>query len=278
MSGRKICIIGFSEATRWWVKDQPRTVELWGLNEAHNCTIRINFVDDLGRKKSEKCPCYNPHKCICMNHEHDFMPHYDRWFQIHRPDHNEQRRIEALAKTGSKLHPKDTNAYGRNERHVKFLQECDRPLYMLHGAGRFPTSIKYPFGKVQNAFGTPWNGRKLLYATSSPAYMIAPALYEHKQGQTISEIRFAGIELAIGTEYFWQRPCFEYYLGMAQGMGIKIVRAPVASTLLSAPRYAWDDPIEQPKDFNTAPTPIFMPTEEEIKEHGGVQEIVNVGE
>ena len=53
MSGRKICIIGFSEATRWWVKDQPRTVELWGLNEAHNCSTRIHFQDDLGLQKIE---------------------------------------------------------------------------------------------------------------------------------------------------------------------------------------------------------------------------------
>lgn len=263
--GRRICLTGFSDINRWWAMQQPKSVEIWCLNESHNCTARLMTRDDLGRERAVKCGCFDPNACKCQTHSHEFIPRYDRWFQIHPTDHREEERKERLVKTGDRIHERDLSAYGRNERHVKFLRECNKPLYMLHldsKWGPFPNAVKYPLQEVEKALGVLWGGKKYLYATSSPAYMVALALYEHMQGDTVDEIRLAGIELAIGTEYAVQRPCFEFYLGVAIGMGIKIKRPPQGCSLLAGPRYAIDDPIILPDDMDLKP--LRMPNAEEM--------------
>jgi hypothetical protein len=265
--GKSICLTGFSDINRWWAMQQPDGVEIWCLNESHNCTAKLRMRDDLGREQTTRCGCYNPNVCVCQKHSHEFIPRYDRWFQIHPTDHREEERKTRLVKRGERIHEKDLSAYGRNERHTKFLKECDKPLYMMHLDSRwgpFPTAIEYPLAEVEEVLGIKWGERKNLYATSSPAYMVALALYEHIAGDTIDEIRIAGIELAVGTEYFIQKPCFEFYLGMAIGMGIKVLRPPQGTALLASPRYAVDEAIVGPDDID--PMPMRMPNPEEVLE------------
>lgn len=262
--GRRICLTGFSDINRLFAMQQPEDVEIWCLNESHNCTAKLMTRDDLGREHRIRCPCYNPNACKCSKHGHEFIPRYDRWFQIHPADH---REAERASKWSKRIHERDLSAYGRNARHVKFLQECDKPLYMLHmdsNWGPFPSAVQYPTDLVEEALGIPWGDRKNIYATSSPAYMIALALYEHMIGNSLDEIRFAGVELAIGTEYAVQRPCFEFYLGMAIGMGIEVIRPPQGTGLLAAPRYAIDEQIIGPEDMN--PRPMRMPNAEQVAE------------
>lgn len=260
--GKRICLTGFSEMNRRWAGEQPDDVEIWGLNEGHNCTTKLVMQDDLGRTRERHCWCFNPNACRCKKHDHTFIPRYERWFQIHPPEWNQQKWIDKAAQNGDRIDEKDLNAFGRNEKHVKFLQECDKPLYMLHldnKWGPFPSALQYPLEEVEESLGTPWAGKKHIYATSSPAYMLALALHEHLQGDTIDEVRYAGIELSIGTEYFFQRPCMEFYLGMAMGMGIEVTRPPMGSSLLSAPRYAIDAAPVGPKGIVVDPTPIKVP-------------------
>ena len=278
---KRICLVGFSEINRAWTMDQPDDVEIWGLNEGHNCTQRLMSVDDLGREKKFRCPCYNPRQCKCEKHGHEFIPRYDRWFQVHPAEWKQEERISRAAKTGDKIHEKDLDAFGRNERHVKFLRECDQPLYMLNidtKWGPFPNAIEYPLAEIEEKLGIPWSNRKYLYSTSSPSYMIALAIHEHLKGDSVEEILMAGIELSIGTEYFWQRPCMEYYLGMATGLGIKVTMPPMGGSLLRAPRYAIDDPLPLPKDFTHEAQPIYQPTNEEAEEHGEFVDVQTVEE
>jgi hypothetical protein len=263
--GKRICLTGFSDFNRWFAMQQPDDVEIWCLNESHNCTAKLMTRDDLGREGQIRCWCYNPHACKCKHHKHEFIPRYDRWFQIHAVHHREPERLAKLQKKGDRIHEKDLSAYGRNERHLKFLRECDKPLYMLHPDskwGPFDSFVQYPIDEVQDALGIPWNGQNQMYVTSSPAYMVALALYEHMQGDKLDEIRIAGIELAIGTEYAVQRPCFEFYLGMAIGMGVTVTRPPQGTALLAAPRYAIDDHILGPDDLD--PIALRMPNAAEV--------------
>lgn len=280
--GKRICLVGFSEINRAWALEQPDDVELWALNEGHNCTQRLVSRDDLGRDHSIRCPCYNPHKCTCEKHGHEFIERYDRWFQLHPPEWKQEERTKSAAKTGDRIHEKDMSAFGRNERHVKFLRECDKPLFMLHldnPHGPFPSSVPYPLEAVEERFGVPWANRKYLYATSSPAYMVILALYEHlEQNEKLDEIRIAGIELAVGNEYFWQRACLEYYVGMAQGLGITFTRPPMGGSILAAPRYAIDDPIPLPKDPSFDPLPMYQPTDKDRENHGVALMDVEVAE
>lgn len=272
---RRICIVGFSEINRDWAQDQPKDVEFWGINEAHNCTEKLRETDELGRSRPVQCVCYNPHDCRCGEHQHVFLTRYDRWFQLHSPNWKDEKRIKKLAALGKRLDPRDLNCYGRNERHVRFLKECNKPLYMLYPNKLFPTAVRYPLTEITKAFGTPFGGKRHLYATSTPAFMLVLALYEHINGAEISEIRVAGLELAVGTEYFWQKPCVEYYLGWARGLGIKVIRPPTGSSLLAAPRYILDTASAIPADFKHEPIPIYEPTLRQVEEYS-VPEVVLV--
>ena len=105
---------------------------------------------------------------------------------------------------------------------------------------RVPSAVRYPIEEVANRFGVPhFDMGNVAYLTSTAAYMLALALMEHQDGNTIDAIHSAGIEMQIGTEYTMQRPCVEYYIGWARGMGIEWKPAP-GTSLLRAPVYAVD--------------------------------------
>ena len=241
----KVCIVGFSELNRKWPQSLPPDYQIWSLNEAHNCTrVQQAVRQDTGETIMVRCPCFGPPPvCFCRGHEHSFLLRYDRWFQIHPSSWKEDIK-EARAKAkGKVVHEKDRNAYGRNEKHMKFLAACKRPVYMLHPDPRIPTAVQYPIKEVTRAVGIRKVTSKWLYVTSTPAYMMALAIYEHLTGQIkLKEFAVSGLELAIGTEYYWQRPCLEYYLGLMKGMGIKVRIPQTGTSLLSAPRYALDPP------------------------------------
>ena len=276
--GKRICIVGFSGINRSWAGKQPKNVEIWGLNEVHNCTKKLSVINELGHSRLIQCKCRNPHICTCESHEHGFIKKYDRWFQLHERNWKDEARLQDYADHGLTIHPKDRNTFGRNQDHWRFLKECDKPLFMKRKWPGVPGAQRYPFEKVEKALGIkkPGHSKRWMYATSTPAYMIALALYEHMEGDTLDEIRLAGIELAVGTEYFWQRPCMEYYLGVATGMGIEVKMPPQGSSMLAAPRYAVDEPIPTPKDFKHDSIRILAPTQDQLDEHG--IETIDIGE
>lgn len=69
----------------------------------------------------------------------------------------------------------------------------------------------YPLEDIINRF-------KTNYFTSGPSYMIAYALYTGAK-----EIRLYGLNMTIKEEYIEQKPCIEFWVGMAMGMGVKVV-------------------------------------------------------
>jgi hypothetical protein len=270
--GKRICIVGFSEINRNWANQQPKGVEIWGLNEVHNCTQSLMLTNELGQAHPERCKCYNPHRCTCEQHDHTFINRYDRWFQIHPREWKEVQRMQDFAEKGLTIHPKDRNTFGRNEAHMKFLKECDKPIMMRRRWSGIPSAVRYPFAAVERVLGIKrgvGHSKKWTYSTSTPAWMLALAVYEHMEGiAPLDEVRIAGIELSVGTEYFWQRPCMEYYLGVATGLGIKVMLPPQGSAMLAAPRYALDEPIPTAKDYKSDGVKLFQPTQEQVDEFG----------
>ena len=133
----------------------------------------------------------------CLNNGHVcFQPEeikrFTAWFQIHpRPD------FEA----------NNNPIYGN----LKFLQTCGIPLYMEQVWADMPSSVKYPREEIVKSLGYD-------YFTSTMAYMLALAIY-----QGYEEIRIYGIDMAAETEYFHERPCFEFWLGIAHSRGISLV-------------------------------------------------------
>lgn len=177
-----------------------------------------------------------------MNEAHIFLKRYNLWFQIHPRDFKEKEKREAGIK--SKLPP---DSFGRNEEHIKWLRECKVPVYMKQQFDDIPNSRAFPFDEVKAYFAPYTQGR--LYITSTPSYMMAYAIMQ----PDIEEIRISGIELAIGTEYYWQRACFEFYCGFAAGRGIKVVLPPSGCAILAAPVYGVDKSVVQPQDHNREP-------------------------
>lgn len=74
------------------------------------------------------------------------------------------------------------------------------------------------------------------YQSSSLGYMVCLAIENGYE-----EIWVYGIHLLMEEEYFYQRPCFEYYLGIATGKGIKTFVHPAADILKFGYLYGFQD-------------------------------------
>lgn len=122
----------------------------------------------------------------------------DRWFEMHLPE---------------------AQADLRDPSYQEFLRGCGIPLYMIQVMEEYPTSIRYP---IEDAIAYV----KRDYFMSSAAFMAVLAAMEG-----FEEIHFYGINLAIGDEYFYEKPNCEYLIGLLEGRGIKVV-VPHASSLL----------------------------------------------
>ena len=73
-----------------------------------------------------------------------------------------------------------------------------------------PTSEAYPIDDAVREFGQP-------YFNNTIAFMIAYALLHG-----VEELQIWGINQASGTEYFYEKGCVEYWLGVATGMGVRV--------------------------------------------------------
>jgi hypothetical protein len=102
-------------------------------------------------------------------------------------------------------------------------------------------STRYPIEPITANFGR--------YFTSTAAYMIALAIDRGAEW-----IGLFGLNMAVDTEYVRQRPCVEYMVGVARGMGIE-VHCTAASPLLRCdhlygyekPEGGWSAPVHIPR-------------------------------
>jgi len=134
-----------------------------------------------------------------MNQGHlNFPRRADRWFEMHQP--------EATADI-------------RDPNYIDFLKQLQIPVYMIQQYEEYPTSLRYPIEDAINYVGQD-------YFMSSPAFMMVLAAMEG-----FEEIHLYGINLAIGDEYFYEKPNCEFLIGLLRGRGVKVY-VPQASALL----------------------------------------------
>jgi len=124
--------------------------------------------------------------------------HFTGWFQIHQPGHGE--------------------GHIDDEDHQVWLKEKHPfPIYMVKKFEEYPASVAYPIDKVQKSYCP----RPLLkYFTNTVDYMVCMAMHlDYK------EIRMFGTDFISDQdeEYLRMRQSLEYYMGVARGLGIKIV-------------------------------------------------------
>ena len=100
-----------------------------------------------------------------------------------------------------------------DERYAQWLVEKKIPMVVCEN---FPIQadhiIVFPYEESKKLIGSE-------YLTSSPAMMVCYAMlngYQH--------IELFGVDLNIDDhEYFWQRPCMEFWIGFARGKGHTVI-------------------------------------------------------
>ena len=100
----------------------------------------------------------------------------------------------------------------------KMLQDFysirDIPIVMQRKYPSIPMSQEFPASWIRYQF-------KVTYFTNTIACMIACALVEQ-----VKEIKFYGVDIwssgALQKEYQFERPCLEFWLGIAMGMGVEV--------------------------------------------------------
>jgi hypothetical protein len=142
------------------------------------------------------------------------------------------------------------NPLNRNDKdHFEWLKgENNPPIYMLEKYDGIPQAIAYPLREVvdnllANFRHTPsvtWRNDDG-YFTSTVAYAIALGIYK---GYTA--IEFYGVEMAINTEYLYQRPCVAFWIGLAIGKDIKIT---FNGSMFDSPLYGYEGDIVIRKDI-----------------------------
>lgn len=156
-----------------------------------------------------------------LNELYKYVPRWDRWFEIHGTD--------VLGET--KREPTNAEA----QRHLAWLRQQPagaKPIYMnpaviADRGAELPAAVPFPLERLIARFGR--------YFTSTIACMLALAIDEG-----FDEIGLYGIDLSSDKEYLEQRPCAEYFLGLARGMGRQVVIASSSALLKSDALYGFE--------------------------------------
>jgi hypothetical protein len=150
------------------------------------------------------------------------------WFEIHPikfSDSKYQRR--KLIRPGVFEWSNDFRGMPMAD-YIKALAALKVPVYMQQHWLDIPLSVKYPIEDVTHRFGR--------YFTNSVSYMIALAII---QGAT--DIGCFGVDMAHNTEYGPQRPSCEWMLGVAAGLGVRLVIPDQADLLKTTFLYAFEE-------------------------------------
>lgn len=132
------------------------------------------------------------------------LARWDRWFEIHDVEFHRQ------------MHPE----------HWEFLTtNHGKPLYLLEPHKDIPHAIIFPKNEIFARFPTPSFHK---YYTNSISWFIALALMEG-----FEHIGIYGVDMAQHEEYANQRPSCEYWIGVANGMGVSVY-VPGESDLMKA--------------------------------------------
>lgn len=168
----------------------------------------------------------------CLNDFHVLNPpRADRWFDIHPLD-----KMYFRDPRQGKVRAEDVppGYFVRPAGHLEWLKSQQIPVYLQEARPDFPSSRTFPKAEIEAKFGP--------YFASTPAWMIGLALLEG-----VSEIHVYGVHLATEWEYVRQKPNMAFLLGLAAGLGVKVV-LPQGCPLLKEPhQYAYEPDPDIPK-------------------------------
>ena len=169
-------------------------------------------------------------------------PRWDAWFDLHNQEVQRNN-----FRTGSAHYD-----WLKGQKHL--------PIYLLHEDEEIPHGIPFPLEDIAEHFGC-------RYFTSTPAYQIAFAAY-----LGYKEIHVYGVNLLGAEEYEYQRPCAEYWIGVARGMGIHVY-LPDESTLCKASYLYGYDTHGSQEAIKLARTVRKYVADHEAKRSGAIQQV-----
>ena len=137
----------------------------------------------------------------------------DRWFEIHQID----KIKNTYFRRGVQFW-----GMGSVKKHLERLRDLDISIIAHRWIPIIPKSIPYPFMEVFDAFEYP-------YFTCTMCWQLALVIL-----MKYKEVFLIGIDLMDYWERRYQKAAVEYWLGLAQGGGIK-VRVSLESGLLKGP-------------------------------------------
>jgi hypothetical protein len=156
-------------------------------------------------------------------------PNFEIWGVAHCLFLGQVTRLDGIFELHTKdIWIKDNAPYQRFPNAWVYLQQQDESV---------KNSLTFPLEEIRKRFKVNAGfSHEADYFSSSLPFMICMAI---ERG--FEEIHCYGIHLLMDEEYFYQRPCFEYYLGVARGKGIKVFVHPAADILKFPYIYGWQD-------------------------------------
>lgn len=103
--------------------------------------------------------------------------------------------------------------------HSGFMEEMaalNIPIYTRKPLPEIPMSVEYPKDEIVGFFG-------IEYSTSTVAWMIQHAIFEHCHGRPIDKLILSGMyHPRDSVEYLWALPCINFWVGVAMGHGMRV--------------------------------------------------------
>lgn len=160
------------------------------------------------------------------------LPRVDKWFDLHpidkmwfRPD-NAKPVFQGDVPAGFFVRPQG---------HLEWLRKQAIPVYVQDAKQLgSPNAVTFPKEQIEAKFGK--------HFASSPAWMIGLALLEG-----VTELHIYGIHLATEWEYVKQKPNMLFLLGLAAGLGVKVVLPKGCPLLAESHQYAFEEDPDTPK-------------------------------
>ena len=144
---------------------------------------------------------------------YEVVPRFDVLFELHPKEH--------LQKFFTRKH---------NKNHYEELKRIgsEYKIWMQKADENIKYSSSYPLQDMIDKFGD--------YFTNSVSYMLALAIDKGAE-----EIHLYGVDMSVGGEYETQRASCEYFIGLARGLGIKVIVSENSDLLKTNYLYGYED-------------------------------------
>lgn len=155
-------------------------------------------------------------------------PYQDRDAEFWAPAwcHNRMSRVTRLFEVHATSRWEKFAAALKIRTEIRAWNERRVPIVMREVDPRLPLSERFPFEALEERFGGLCRGFSPRYLTSTVAFMFAYALLQDPLPRTIE---MWGIHMQHHSEWAAQRPCVEFWAGIALGLGITVRNEPTQS-------------------------------------------------